>query len=64
MLIIFLIILGVVVEIINANAWFIIPNYVSWIFFGFAGLLFIINIITSLIANHQMKEMNNRFFKF
>lgn len=63
MLIIILIVLGIIVEIINANAWFIIPNFVSWVFFGLAGILFVVNIITSIIAKHKMKQMKNEFDK-
>lgn len=61
MLVIILILLGVAVEIVNANAWFIIPDFVSWICFGLAGLCVVINIINYFVVKKQMKKMNDRF---
>ena len=61
MVVIVLILLGIVVEIINANAWFIIPDFVSWILFGLAGLGIVFNIINYFVVKKQMKKMNDRF---
>ena len=61
MVVIVLILLGVAAEIVNANAWFVIPDFVSWILFGLAGLGIVLNIVKYFIAKKQMKKMNDRF---
>ena len=40
---IILILLGVGAEIVMANNWFIIPEFVPYVLFGLAGLLAVIN---------------------
>lgn len=65
MVVVVLILLGVVCEIVKANAWFVIPEFVSYILFGLGGFIFVINIISSLIAkkhfNKASREINKRF---
>ena len=61
MLMIILILLGVAVEIVNVNAWFVIPDFVSWICFGLAGLCLLGNIINFFVVKKQMKKMNKSF---
>ena len=65
MLIIICILLGIGAEIVNANAWFVIPNYVSWICYGLAGVILLFRTIIYFIARKQMnnmsKEFNNHF---
>lgn len=66
MVVVVLILLGVACEIVKVNAWFIIPEFVSYILFGLGGLMFITNIIGSLIAkrhfNKASSEINKRLF--
>lgn len=50
LVVIVLILLGIVVEIINTNAWFIIPDLVSWILFGIAGLCIVFSIINRFVV--------------
>lgn len=65
MVVVVLILLGVVCEIVKANAWFVIPEFVSYILFGLGGIILVINIIGSLIAKRQFnktsREINKRF---
>lgn len=42
---IILILLGVGAEIVMANNWFIIPEFVPYVLFGLAGLLAVINFL-------------------
>ena len=64
MLMIIMILLGIAVEIVNANAWFIIPDFVSWICFGIAGLCLLGNIINFFVVKKQMKNVNKSFNRF
>ena len=61
MLVVLFILLGIGAEIVEANAWFIIPNYVSWICFGIAGLLCLFKIISYFSVRRQMNKMNKKF---
>lgn len=59
-----LIILGVVAEILKANAILVIPSIVEYILFGLGSLLLLIQILSWLFARKQFKEQKNRFDRF
>lgn len=65
MVVAILIILGIACEIVKANAWFVIPEFVSYILFGLGGFMFVVNIVSFLIAkshfNKASKKINKRF---
>ena len=58
-----LIILGVVVEILKANAILVIPSIVEYILFGLGGFLLLIQIITYFTAKKQFNKMSKSFGK-
>lgn len=55
------IILGIVAEVLKANAILVIPSVVEYILFGVGGLLLLIQIITWNSARHQVSNMQKRF---
>lgn len=59
-----LIILGVVAEVLKANAILIIPNIVEYILFGLGGFLLLIQIANWLFMKKQFKEHKKRFDRF
>lgn len=59
-----LIILGIVAEILKANAILVIPSIVEYILFGLGGLLFLIQIANWLFVKKQFKEQKKRFDRF
>lgn len=61
---IILILLGVVAEILKANAILVIPSIVEYILFGLGGFLLLIQIINMLFARKQFKEAKKRFDRF
>ncbi len=58
------IILGIVAEVLKANAIIIIPSIVEYILFGIGGLLLLIQIINWISARKQMKNVSKRFNRF
>lgn len=58
-----LIIFGVVVEILKANAILVIPSIVEYILFGLGGLLLLIQIISYFTAKKQFDKMSKSFGK-
>lgn len=58
-----LIILGVVAEVLKANAILAIPSIVEYILFGLGGLLLLIQIITYFTAKKQFNKMSKSFGK-
>lgn len=59
-----LIILGVVAEILKANAILVIPSIVEYILFGLGGLLLLIQILNWMFARKQFKEQKKSFDRF
>lgn len=49
-------ILGIIGIIANANSWFVVPNMVIYICFGFSVIMFIINIISFNSINKNFKR--------
>lgn len=55
------IILGIVAEVLKANAILVIPTIVEYIFFGIGGLLLVIKFIIYCSMKRQMKNMTKNF---
>jgi len=58
---IILILLGIIAEIVMANNWFIIPEFVPYLFFVLAILLSVIKIFTFLSVKKQTKNMTRKW---
>lgn len=58
-----LIILGIVAEILKANAILVIPSIVEYILFGLGGFLLLVQIITYFTAKKQFNKMSKSFRK-
>lgn len=58
-----LIILGIIAEILKANAILIIPSIVEYILFGLGGFLLLIQIISYFTAKKQFNKMSKSFGK-
>ena len=58
---IILILLGIGAEIVMANNWFIIPEFIPFFLFGLAGLLAAIKFITFLSVKKQTKNIIRRW---
>lgn len=57
---IILILLGIGAEIVMANNWFVIPDFVSYLLFGLAGLLAMIKFFTFISVKKQTKNITRR----
>lgn len=55
------IILGIVVEVLKANAILVIPTIVEYILFGIGGLLLVLKFIVYCSTKRQMKNMTKNF---
>lgn len=55
------ILIGVALEIVKANNWFIVPEIASYVMFGIGGLLALINVITWIGAKMSFDKMSKRF---
>lgn len=58
------ILLGIVAEVLKANAILVIPSIVEYILFGIGGLLLLIQIITWISARKQIKKVSKHFDRF
>ena len=58
---IILILLGIGAEIIMANNWFIIPEYIPYLLFGLAGVLVVIKFVAVMSAKKQTKNIMGRW---
>lgn len=56
-----LILLGIGVEIVMANKWFIIPEFIPYLLFGLAGLMAVIKFFTFLSVKKQTKNITRRW---
>ena len=63
-----LIVLGIVAEVLKANAILVIPSIVEYILFGLGGLLLLIQIVNYFTVRKQIKngfkEFGKRFDRF
>ena len=55
------IILGIVAEVLKANAILVIPTIVKYILFGIGGLLLVLKFIVYCSTKRQMKNMTKNF---
>lgn len=60
---IILILLGIVCEVVKANAWAMIPDFVSYVLFGLAGLMIIIEIISWIDIKRQHSKLVDKIIK-
>ena len=60
MLAVILILLGIGAEIVKANAWFIIPEFVSYVLFGIGGVLLLLNIVNWVSAIRKVRRIEKR----
>lgn len=58
---IILILLGVGAEIVMANNWFIIPEFVPYILFGLAGFLALVKFFSFLSVRKQANKITRRW---
>lgn len=59
-----LIVLGIVAEVLKANAILVIPSIVEYILFGLGGFLLLIQILNWIFVKKQFKEQKKRFDRF
>lgn len=55
------ILIGVALEIVKVNNWFIVPEIASYVMFGIGGLLALINVIIWIGAKMSFDKMSKRF---
>ena len=55
------IILGIIAEVLKANAILVIPTIVEYILFGIGGLLLVLKFIVYCSTKRQMKNMTKNF---
>lgn len=60
MLAIILILLGIGAEIVKANAWFIMPEFVSYVLFGIGGVLLLMHIVNWFSAIRKVRGIEKR----
>ena len=58
---IILILLGIGADIVMANNWFVIPEFIPCLLYGLAGLLAVIKIFTFLSVRKQAKNITRRW---
>lgn len=58
---IILILLGVVAEIVMANNWFIIPEFIPYLLFGLAVIVAAIKLFAFLSVKKQTKNITRRW---
>ena len=58
---IILILLGIGAEIVMANNWFVIPEFVPYVLFGLAGFLAVIKFFSFLSVIKQAKNVIRRW---
>lgn len=58
---IILILLGIGAEIVMANNWFVIPEFVPYVLFGLAGFLAVIKVFSFLSVRKQAKNVIRRW---
>ena len=60
MLAIILILLGIGAEIVKAKAWFIIPEFVSYVLFGIGGVLLLMHMVNWFSAIRKVRRIEKR----
>nr|WP_024835481.1 hypothetical protein [Clostridium sp. 12(A)] len=64
MLAVIVILVGVALEIVKANAWFIVPDTAIYIVFGIGVALAIVSIVSSIIAKKRFNSTSERVNRF
>lgn len=60
MTVIILVLFGVVCEIVKANTWFVIPNFVSYILFGLSGIILLTNMIKYFSIKYKIYKISKK----
>lgn len=55
------ILLAVLAMVVNANAWFVIPDIIITLLWVLAGATAILKIIILIVANHKQKNFFDKF---
>lgn len=58
---IILVLLGIGAEIVMANNWFVIPEFVPYALFGLAGFLTLVKLFTFLSVRKKSKNIMRRW---
>ena len=60
MLAVIVILVGVALEIVKANAWFIVPDMAIYIVFGIGLILAVVTIVSGIVAKKRFNSMSKR----
>lgn len=63
MLAVLVILLGVALEIVKANGWFIVPNVAIYIVFGIGMILVTVSVVSWIAAKKRFNRMSNSFIR-
>lgn len=58
MLAVIVILVGVALEIVKANAWFIVPDMAIYIVFGIGVALVIISVVSQIVAKRRFNSID------
>lgn len=64
MLAVIVILVGVALEIVKANAWFIVPDMAIYIVFGIGLILAVVSIVSGIVARKRFNSMSKRVNSF
>lgn len=64
MLAVIVILVGVALEIVKANAWFIVPDMAIYIVFGIGLILAVVTIVSGIVAKKRFNSMSKRVNSF
>lgn len=61
---VFVILLGIALEIVKANAWFIVPDIAIYIVFAIGVALAIASIVSCIIAKRRFNSMSEKVNRY
>ena len=64
MLAVIVILVGVALEIVKANTWFIVPDMAIYIVFGIGLILAVVTIVSGIVAKKRFNSMSKRVNSF
>lgn len=64
MLAVIVILVGVALEIVKANAWFVVPDMAIYIVFGIGLILAVVSIVSGIVARKRFNSMSKRVNSF
>ena len=64
MLAVVVILVGVALEIVKANAWFIVPDMAIYIVFGIGVVLAFVSIVSGIVARKRFNGVSKRVNSF